>query len=213
MAATMGGVRRVLNAVAARSRAEAATFGDLDAKAGDGDLGVTLGQAVDALERSLDDLAARAPSDLFREASRILGASAASTFTTLIRLGGRRAADAVRERADWSQVTAADVAQALELAVEAIEERGGASPGDKTLLDALAPAATAACGRALAGATVRETVHAAAQAAQTGADATATMVATAGRAAWMAARGTGYRDPGAVVVATWLSALDDALNA
>src|SRR5205085_4929417 len=106
-----------------------------------------------------------------------------------------------------SEPAADDVAaltRALEAAQQGIEERGKAAPGDKTMLDALAPAVAAlreSAGQPLAGALAR-----AAEAAAAGAAATRQMRAKVGRAGWLADRAEGSEDAGAHLVATALAA-------
>jgi dihydroxyacetone kinase len=86
----------------------------------------------------------------------------------------------------------------LRAAVAGIEARGGASIGDKTLLDALVPAidrleAYLAAGDA-------EAVANAAQVAERAAAATSGMLAKRGRAAYTGERSIGSPDPGAVAI-------------
>ncbi|MEK7862752.1 MAG: DAK2 domain-containing protein [Chloroflexota bacterium] len=86
-----------------------------------------------------------------------------------------------------------------------MEERGRAAVGDKTLLDALAPAAEAAGRAASAGASFTQTLAASAEAARAGADATRAMRPKVGRASWMADRSAGHEDAGAHLVALLLT--------
>ena len=89
--------------------------------------------------------------------------------------------------------------------------RGGAKRGDKTLLDALIPAAEAAGNGAADGKNLRETALLAAKAAEAGAAETEKMMAVTGRAGYMGERTVGSRDPGAEVIALTLRAVSDYL--
>ena len=95
-------------------------------------------------------------------------------------------------------------------AVAAVSELGGAKPGDRTMIDALAPAVDA-LGKALAaGQPGNLALKDAAEAARRGADDTAGMVARLGRASYLGERATGIPDGGAVAVAIWLEAIASA---
>ena len=104
--------------------------------------------------------------------------------------------------------TPADWANSLRAAGIAVAELGGAQPGDRTMLDALLPAADAlrdqrwGAARALAAA-----LRAAAAAAEAGAAATAAMRPRLGRASYLGERVIGVEDGGARAVAIWLRAL------
>ena len=89
----------------------------------------------------------------------------------------------------------------LGIAAETIEARGGAKPGDRTMLDALVPAADALGAAREAGDSAKTAVRLAADAADAGARATASMPATVGRAGWLADRAKGHEDAGARLIA------------
>jgi dihydroxyacetone kinase len=83
-----------------------------------------------------------------------------------------------------------------------VAELGGAQPGDRTMLDALVPAAAAST----------HGLRAAASAANRGADATANQLARRGRSSYLGERVRGHPDPGAVAVTVWLDALVEAVG-
>src|SRR5206468_2736974 len=137
-----------------------------------------------------------------------LARKAPSTAGTLVATGFLRAG---RVAADPASDGVAALTRALEAAQQGIEERGKAAPGDKTMLDALAPAVAAlreASGETLAGALARASAAAAA-----GAAATAGLRAKVGRAGWLADRSEGSEDAGAHLVATALAAAARAVAA
>src|SRR5690606_12065255 len=103
-------------------------------------------------------------------------------------------------------------AAAFRAGCKAIQDIGGARAGDRTMLDALLPAAEAieiavAEGRDLAG-LLSSAVHAA----ETGAAATATMEPKRGRSSYIGRRALGHRDPGAEAVAVCLRAIEAAVR-
>jgi len=85
----------------------------------------------------------------------------------------------------------------LEAALDGIVMRGNASPGEKTMVDAWAPAVDAAVVAADNGASAEAVLAAAAVAAEAGALATIPLVATKGRASYLGPRSAGHLDPGA----------------
>ncbi len=92
--------------------------------------------------------------------------------------------------------------------MDGVVARGKAAEGDKTLVDALAPAARAAETAATEpNATPAAVLAAAAQAAEDGAEATVPLVARKGRASYLGERSAGHLDPGARSTALILRAL------
>ena len=103
------------------------------------------------------------------------------------------------------------VARAFQAGVDAIAKYGGAKPGDRTMLDALVTAAEAL--QEASGSGPAELAHAAAEAAQKGADKTKGMLAAAGRSAYVPQEELkNTPDPGAQGVAVWLAAVAKALQ-
>jgi dihydroxyacetone kinase len=129
----------------------------------------------------------------------IAGSSGPFYATALLR--------AARILADHPKPTAADWAAAMNGAADAISELGGAKPGDRTMLDALVPAAQAFKRELNAGYDAAKAWAAAVSAAESGAKDTAHMTPRAGRASYLGARAIGSPDGGAVAVACWLRAL------
>jgi phosphoenolpyruvate---glycerone phosphotransferase subunit DhaL len=189
----------VLTAAANAVIGSADDLNQLDAQAGDGDLGVTMATAGRAV---LEVLASS--DDLLRACGVAVSQKAPSTCGTLFATGFLRAAKALSASPDLGG--AAAVAAALEAARAGIAERGKADLGSKTMLDSLAPAAAAAMSAAGRGETYAQTLAAAAESADAGAKATAHMRAKHGRAGWLADRSSGHEDGGARLVALVLAA-------
>ena len=153
----------------------------LDAAVGDGDHGAAMRRGLEAVAVAEPGAAAQA----FRGAA---GGASGALFGALI--GGIEAALEGRQ----------DLPSALERAAAQIARLGMAKRGDKTMLDALIPAAEAA--GAVPGA---DAARAAAEAAREGAEATAAMTARRGRARYVENGGVGHRDAGARSVAEILA--------
>jgi dihydroxyacetone kinase-like protein len=122
----------------------------------------------------------------------------------------RRAGKALGEDA---QVDAAAFGGALRAALEGIQQLGAASEGDKTMVDALAPAARAFSKAIAAGASPDDALSVLVEAATAGAAATVPMQALKGRASYLGPRSVGHEDPGAVSTALILGALAGAAQA
>ena len=108
---------------------------------------------------------------------------------------------------------AAAVVTALTAARDGVVARGKAEPGDKTMVDALTPAVTAAKDAAADGADVAKVLAAAADAATAGAAATTPLQARKGRASYLGERSIGHPDPGATSTGYLLQALAASANA
>lgn len=102
-------------------------------------------------------------------------------------------------------------ADALAAGLAAVRALGGAEPGDKTMVDALAPAVDALRTAAAAGAALAGATAAAADAAEQGARATTPLQARRGRASYLGPRSVGHQDPGATSAALIVRALADAV--
>ncbi|HXX37865.1 MAG TPA: DAK2 domain-containing protein [bacterium] len=191
-----------LAAIASDVIADRDELNRLDAVAGDGDLGVTIAAVAAAVMSTVQ----QSPGDgdlatLLRGCGMAIARQAASTSGTLIATGFLRAAAAVARPADSET---ARLASAVEASVVGIQERGKAAVGDKTMLDALVPAAEALRTAADEGASLLAAVEQAAAAADRAARATVEMRPKVGRASWLADRSEGHIDPGAYLVALTL---------
>lgn len=169
----------------------------LDALAGDGDHGVTMVLGWRSVVTALAAADARSPGMVLRvaaEAFANVGGTAGPLWATALLRAGRALGDA-------RQVDAAALAEAAGAAVDGMRERGRCADGDRTVVDAMAPAA-AALGRG-------GDLRAAAQAAAEGAAATAGLTPRRGRAARAPGRVRGESDAGARAAAVFWSALAD----
>jgi dihydroxyacetone kinase-like protein len=106
----------------------------------------------------------------------------------------------------------AAVVAALEAAVTGVGTLGKSTTGEKTMLDALVPAASAARAALDGGADAGAAIRAAGEAAQAGAEATIPLLATKGRASYLGERSIGHQDPGATSSALLLATLADVVG-
>jgi len=106
----------------------------------------------------------------------------------------------------------AQAAAAIRSGVERLLKFSGAHPGDKTMLDALLPAADALEKQAENGASIEEMFESAAIAAREGAEATKAMVPIRGRAKNMGEKAVGFIDPGATSMAILFESFNQAIH-
>jgi dihydroxyacetone kinase len=157
----------------------------LDAKSGDGDTGSTLAGAARALIGAMSRLPLADHTQLYRaiglELSQTMGGSSGVLLAIFFAATGDAASSGLPMR------------EALKAGLRRMQEIGGARRGDRTMVDALGPALDA----------LDHGASAAATAARTGANLTATMTkANAGRASYISAKQlAGHIDPGAEAVA------------
>ena len=181
----------------------------LDAAIGDADHGVNMDRGFAAALRRIDEDASRPPGALLEVVGTTLvmsvGGAAGPLYGSAIRQMGRSL--------DTSETfDAEDLLVLLRAALEEIQRLGAAQPGDKTIVDALAPAAGALRDAVATAQPLFLTVEAAAAAAEAGARATVPLQARKGRASYLGARSIGHQDPGATSVALIMRALERAVS-
>jgi dihydroxyacetone kinase len=184
-------------AIVERVQAEAGNLNSLDAVAGDGDLGVTMDLAARAVLEVLPSIEDQPLSAVLTACGTAIARKAPSTGGTLLATGLLRAG---RCAADHVAPDGFMLVGAIEAAANGIAERGGATAGSKTMLDALLPALAAAKSAAASHASIAEILASAQVAAQRGVEATKAMRPQFGRAGWLADRSMGHPDAGARLV-------------
>ena len=147
---------------------------------------------------------AAATADLLRQAGKTLISTVGGASGPLYGTAFLRGAAAL---AGEHPSTAAAFVAALEAAAGGIAALGKAAEGEKTMLDALFPAARAAREALDGGGDLAAVVAAAHDAADAGAAATIPMLATKGRASYLGERSIGHQDPGATSSALLLGVL------
>ena len=179
----------------------------LDAAIGDADHGINLSRGFTAVLSALEAAAPATPGAVLTLTGSTLiskvGGASGPLYGTAFRGAGKALGDA-------ADVDLPGLAAALEAALAGVQRLGAAREGDKTMVDALAPA-TGAFSKAVAeGASDAGALAALVDAAQAGAVATIPMQALKGRASYLGPRSVGHEDPGAASTALILGALRDA---
>lgn len=179
---------------------EAAALGDLDRASGDGDFGTNLLTSV----RSARALVARDPGERPAEPFTALSASFMASGGTSGPLFGMWFRELARAAGEASAIGTVELADGLAAGLATVRRLGGADVGDKTMIDAMAPAADALAAAARSGAAPAAALATAAWAAREAAEATVSLVARRGRASYVGEAGRGVVDPGAATVALFL---------
>ncbi|MFC5747120.1 dihydroxyacetone kinase subunit DhaL [Actinomadura rugatobispora] len=186
--------------------ADAERLTRLDAAIGDGDHGHNLDRGFTAAVAALPNGAT--PGKTLIAAGRAIvsktGGASGPLYGTALRRAGKSFGDA-------GEIDAAALGAALRAALDGVRELGQAADGDKTMVDALAPAVTAYETALADGADLAACARAAAQGAAEGAEATVPMEARKGRASYLGPRSVGHLDPGAASTAVILQALADTV--
>jgi dihydroxyacetone kinase-like protein len=168
----------------------------LDARLGDGDHGenmsVGLGEAVRALAVDAD---AADPGEVLRRLGQLLVASVGGAGGSLYGTAFMEAGIAV---VGQETLDAEGLALAFAAAAEGIARRGRCRVGDKTIYDAMRPAADAVADAARDGGDLAAAMARATAAAWAGMRATRPLVARRGLALRLGDRSRGHLDPGAV---------------
>ena len=167
---------------------------DLDRAIGDGDHGENMDRGFKAAVEALGQAEPASVAEVLKTVAKTLmstvGGAAGPLYGTAFLRASKAAGD--------GELDGAGVAAVIAGALEGIQARGKATTGEKTMVDAWTPALDAARAAAESGADAVATLQAAATAAEAGAAATEPLRATKGRASYLGERSIGHLDPGAV---------------
>ena len=172
---------------------------ELDRPIGDSDHGENMNRGFQAVLGKLDDVRDQTPADVLKSVAMTLVAKVGGAAGPLYGTAFLKASAAV---AGKDELSAAEVADALEAALDGVVMRGKAEVGDKTMVDAWRPAVDAARAAVEDGQDLSAALEAAASAAKKGMESTKPLVARKGRASYLGERSKDHQDPGAT--SSWL---------
>ena len=169
---------------------------DMDAKMGDGDLGLTMDKGYGALPQLIKENTE--PGDIGKtlmKAGMKMASLVPSTMGTLMSSGVMEGGKALKGKTEFG---AEELSVYLTAFAAGIKKRGKCELGDRTILDSVDAGAKSAAEAAAVGKTMEEVIEAACQGAAAGVEATKDMVPKFGKAAVFAAKAAGVADQGAV---------------
>ena len=188
-----------------------AALNTLDRDIGDGDHGENMDRGFQAILPKLEQLADETtPGAVLKLVATTLISTVGGAAGPLYGTAFLKAAGAVGSA---TSLDAAALLALLTAARDGIVLRGKAVEGDKTMIDAWTPAVNAAAAAQAAGSAVGDVLLAAADAAESGAQATEPLVARKGRASYLGERAIGHRDPGSQSTSLLLRAAADVVTA
>jgi dihydroxyacetone kinase-like protein len=176
----------------------------LDAAIGDADHGTNLDRGFTALLELLPTLEQADAGEILQTAGRCLISTVGGASGPLYGTAFRRAGTALVGR---HAISGSDLVLATREFTVAVATLGKAQLGDKTMFDALLPAAEQLTAAVATGLQPQVALSNAARAARAGAEATIPLVARRGRASYLGERSAGHQDPGATSAALLFQAL------
>lgn len=200
-------VRTAASAVADLMHEQEAYLGEIDAYAGDGDHGRGMVRGSDAALEAIEEAPEKAgPASLVKSAGRSWAMQAGGTSGVLWGASLEAAANTIDDSAE--DFADDDLIRAVRAFADSMVTLGGASVGDKTLLDALLPFADSLEAH---GGSLREAWAAAVADAKESAEKTSELRPQKGRARPLAEKSVGHPDPGAISMAMILELLGKSL--
>ncbi len=182
---------------------------DLDAEIGDGDLGITVQKGFRAVEDLLSNPGDTTLDQLLKDLGMEFSEANPSTFSSFFATAFRKAGVSIKGK---TEIDVQDLCDMFEAAVQGIMKLGKADVGDKTILDALVPAAESIKKAADQNVPFPDALSRAESAAGEGVKSTIDMVSKMGRARSFGERTRGVQDPGATVVHLFISELTKAVS-
>jgi dihydroxyacetone kinase-like protein len=178
----------------------------LDAAIGDADHGINLARGFTAVQEALARTDTPTPGSVLMLTGSTLISKVGGASGPLYGTAFRRAAKAL---GDKPEADLPALAEALEAALAGVTKLGAAREGEKTMVDALAPAVAAFSAAVAAGTPAPGALAALTDAADAGAHDTISLQALKGRASYLGPRSVGHEDPGAASTVLMLHALRD----
>ena len=166
----------------------------LDSAIGDGDHGINMDRGFSKIMSTLDSLKDKDMGTILRTCSMALISTVGGASGPLYGTAFLYASKLLNGK---YEIDMNELLEVLEAALEGIQMRGKAVEGEKTMIDAIAPALKVFEEKLKNGASPIEILEATVSAAKKGVENTIPMKATKGRASYLGDRSIGHQDPGA----------------
>lgn len=181
-----------------------AYFSELDGVVGDGDFGYSIARGFEKVLNEWENLDHSLPGNFLKKVSSTIVSAVGGVSGTIWGTAFLRAGMVLGSK---TEITRPDVIAMFRSAIEGIKKRGNCDLGDKTYLEALVPAVDSLEKAFNEGKDTQTALNESAMVAREGAEATRTMIAKRGRAAYTGERSIGTLDAGAIAVAVVLEAV------
>jgi dihydroxyacetone kinase-like protein len=182
-------------------------FSELDGVVGDGDFGYSIARGFEKVLQEWDGMDHSLPGNFLKKVSSAIVGAVGGVSGTIWGTAFLRAGMTLGTK---TEITRPDVIAMFRSAIEGMKKRGNSDLGDKTLLDALIPAVDALEKAFNEGKETTVALDEAAAVARASAEATRSMIAKRGRAAYTGERSIGTLDAGAVAMAVLFEAVSKA---
>jgi dihydroxyacetone kinase-like protein len=180
---------------------------ELDAAIGDADHGANMARGFSAVRSKLADFKGKDIGTVFKGVAMTListvGGASGPLYGTFFLMASAGANGK-------TSLTHDELAAVFGAGLQGLKNRGKASVGEKTMVDALEPAIDAL--KNIGEDSVSAAVDRAVAAAHRGADSTVPLVAKKGRASYLGERSAGHMDPGAASTVLLFEALQQAIH-
>ncbi|MFO8082244.1 MAG: dihydroxyacetone kinase subunit DhaL [Armatimonadota bacterium] len=182
---------------------------ELDAQIGDGDLGITVSIGMKAIRDGLSDLEGEEPGTILAKSGMNFNREAASTFGAIFATALMSAGKHIKGR---GAIEVDDLPEMIEAAASGVSARGGARPGEKTILDVLLPMARELEAQVAEEASLPEAAAAAHEACEEALEETKQMEAKHGRGGWLKEKSVGIQDPGSTAICLMMECFADFVS-
>ncbi len=200
-------VKEMILSICDKIIASEAELSEADRKLGDGDHGLGMQRGFTAAKAQVEALDPKSVGEVFSTTGMALmasmGGASGAVMGMLYQSGGTALSDC-------QALDSSAFSKFLDAARDGVCNLGGAKPGDKTMVDALAGAQEA--GQASVGKSLSEAFAAVAAGATDGMEKTKAMIATMGRAKTLGEKSIGHPDPGALSVSIMFNTMNEYVN-
>jgi len=204
----IGDFLKIIRIISATIQENSGYLSELDSTIGDGDHGITIARGFKKAVEKLDETDPQNISELLKSTGNTLiytmGGAAGPIFGSIF-TEMAKVADG-KEEIDLTALY-----EMFSSALDKVSRLGGAKPGDKTLIDTLYPAIESLKDSVKNNLSIKEALRQMSSAAEKGAASTKDMVATKGKARYLAERSLGYQDAGATTMYLIIKAFYEAI--
>ena len=181
---------------------------ELDNVIGDGDHGINMARGFDAVKAKQPMMEGKDVGTILKTVGMALVSTVGGASGPLYGTAFMQAGKAMMGK---TEIGMEDFLAIMDAAVAGVQMRGKATTGEKTMLDAMVPAAEAMKKSYAASGDPKKALEDGVAAAKEGVEYTKTIIATKGRASYLGERSIGHQDPGATSFTMMLEVIAGAI--